>query len=188
VSCLDVGCTAEWHQRIVLAIYSSRIAVGVLAVAGLLAPGGSTRVAAAQGTKPTTSTMTVSGVDPYGMNCTVAGPWVTQGKGPTGTVNFTDSTAKQTIGTATLGSPSLARFAAPLYSPASGLVIASGDFNRDGNLDVVLADTSSSSLIVLLGQGNGKFQAPMSYPLPSPGGPNAGYGGIVAVRCAGERR
>jgi hypothetical protein len=45
--------------------------------------------------------------------------------------------------------------------------IASGDFNGDGKLDLVVANAGSSfgtTVSVLLGNGDGTFQAPVSYP------------------------
>ncbi len=41
--------------------------------------------------------------------------------------------------------------------------IAAGDFNRDGKLDLVAANYSSSSVSVLLGNGNGTFQPKVDY-------------------------
>jgi hypothetical protein len=47
----------------------------------------------------------------------------------------------------------------------AGAMVA-GDFNRDGNLDVSIAFYSSpGSVMVLLGNGNGTFKAPVSYPV-----------------------
>ncbi len=47
--------------------------------------------------------------------------------------------------------------------------VATGDFDRDGNLDLVLASSSSCGATVLLGKGNGSFQPPQSYAFgPSP--------------------
>jgi FG-GAP-like repeat/FG-GAP repeat len=45
--------------------------------------------------------------------------------------------------------------------------IASGDFNGDGKLDLVVANAGSSfgtTVSVLMGNGNGTFKAPVSYP------------------------
>lgn len=44
------------------------------------------------------------------------------------------------------------------------LWIAIGDFNRDGNLDLVTANTSGSSISILLGNGDGTFQSHVDYP------------------------
>jgi hypothetical protein len=41
--------------------------------------------------------------------------------------------------------------------------MAVGDFNRDGNLDLVVADYASNDIKVLLGNGDGKFQLAGSY-------------------------
>lgn len=42
--------------------------------------------------------------------------------------------------------------------------LALGDFDRDGKVDVAVANTSSNNLSILLGLGNGQFGAPMTYP------------------------
>jgi hypothetical protein len=47
--------------------------------------------------------------------------------------------------------------------------IAMGDFNHDGHLDLAVSDARSSSVIVLLGAGNGSFQQAWSFPLPMRG-------------------
>src|SRR5208337_1859750 len=39
----------------------------------------------------------------------------------------------------------------------------SGDFNRDGALDVVTANEGSNDVSILLGNGDGTFQAPILY-------------------------
>jgi hypothetical protein len=41
--------------------------------------------------------------------------------------------------------------------------IAVGDFNGDGNLDVVTANTLDNTISVLMGRGDGTFQAPVNY-------------------------
>jgi hypothetical protein len=43
-----------------------------------------------------------------------------------------------------------------------------GDFNRDGKLDVAMADSVTASVWVYLGSGNGKFAAPVKYDTPNP--------------------
>src|SRR5262249_50659490 len=51
----------------------------------------------------------------------------------------------------------------PAISSAAGVnpsSLAVGDFNADGKLDVVTANPSSFDVSVLLGNGNGRFQAP----------------------------
>jgi hypothetical protein len=47
--------------------------------------------------------------------------------------------------------------------------IAVGDFKHDGILDLAVSDTSSSSVTILLGSGNGSFQHAWSFPLPMKG-------------------
>ena len=42
--------------------------------------------------------------------------------------------------------------------------VALGDFNKDGNLDAAVTDPISDTLYVLLGDGDGTFQTPHSYP------------------------
>jgi hypothetical protein len=41
--------------------------------------------------------------------------------------------------------------------------VSAGDFNKDGNLDLVVANTGGNSIAVLLGNGNGNFQPPVKY-------------------------
>src|SRR5688500_2488195 len=42
--------------------------------------------------------------------------------------------------------------------------IAAGDFNGDGNIDLVTANLTSNGVSVLLGNGAGIFSAPMNFP------------------------
>lgn len=41
--------------------------------------------------------------------------------------------------------------------------VSVGDFNKDGNVDLVVANTGGDSIEVLLGNGNGTFQSPVKY-------------------------
>jgi hypothetical protein len=59
-------------------------------------------------------------------------------------------------------------FSAPIVSPASVLanVATLGDFNNDGNLDVVTLSYKSNNISLMLGDGTGSFIAPISIPDP----------------------
>ena len=47
--------------------------------------------------------------------------------------------------------------------------IAVGDFNRDGKLDLVIANSEGNSVGVLLGNGDGSFGSPAVYTTRIPG-------------------
>ena len=56
----------------------------------------------------------------------------------------------------------------PAITLASGLTagfqgLAAGDFNGDGNLDLAVSDSDSSTIQILLGNGDGTFQPPLAY-------------------------
>ncbi len=59
--------------------------------------------------------------------------------------------------------PAWAQFEArsTVAMPGESVAIATGDFNRDGKLDLVVAD---SGLSIALGNGDGTFKAPKTYP------------------------
>ena len=71
--------------------------------------------------------------------------------------------------------------------------IASGDVNKDGNLDFVVTNTADSKASVLIGNGGGTFQPPVSFPVGScpvavalaslDGGTNLD---LIIIRCTGS--
>ncbi len=130
--------------------------------------------AGAQGT-PTTSTLTVTGSQPYNLSCNVG--WLqANGAGPTGTVTFTDVTTGQTLATETLGAPTPARYFAesvvPL--PSGGGAAAVGDFNGDGIPDLITTD--AANIYVLPGNGDGTFKPAITTPVNVSGSPGLGGG------------
>jgi uncharacterized protein (TIGR03437 family) len=67
-------------------------------------------------------------------------------------------------GDGTLEAPSV-------YGSTNGFTsLATGDFNKDGKLDLIMTGNNSttSSLSVMFGIGNGQFQAPVNVPAPGP--------------------
>src|SRR6266699_1504767 len=62
----------------------------------------------------------------------------------------------------------------PLFNPQTEYVAGSqqgpsnivvGDFNGDGKLDLAVTDYSNNNVSVLLGNGDGTFQAPRTFPV-----------------------
>ena len=51
---------------------------------------------------------------------------------------------------------------------ASPLFMATGDFNQDGKVDVVVTSSGANTVTLLLSNGDGTFQLAINIPLPSP--------------------
>ena len=64
--------------------------------------------------------------------------------------------------------------------------LALGDFNADGNLDVVAERASDNTLSVLLGQGDGTFQPPAALLLPGGTLPHARFMGVGDINNDGR--
>jgi hypothetical protein len=56
-------------------------------------------------------------------------------------------------------------FQNPINSGSGGIGIATGDFNRDGNLDLAVEDTFLGETDILLGKGDGTFVLNATYPM-----------------------
>ena len=131
-------------------------------------------------TIPTVSMLSAnSGQVPSNLTCTVSGLLKPGTPAPSGTVTFTDLTQNQMLGAAPLAGPatfSLQPYGAPSPSVSgfdNQLVASSvptGDFNGDGIPDLAFAyqiPTTGVDLMVgvMLGNGDGTFQAPTTIDL-----------------------
>lgn len=91
--------------------------------------------------------------------------------GPTGMVSFLDtSNANAVLGTSALGAAvpgfALAQAGGSPVAVGSGPYgMATGDFNGDGLVDLVVQNYYSGTVSVLLGKGDGTFQAQVTYPV-----------------------
>jgi N-acetylneuraminic acid mutarotase len=115
---------------------------------------------------PGTTTLTITGSNPYSMTCLVSVPVLPSVTGPTGKVTFTDSSMGQTLGTVTLGAATIARSFQAAATYKAGDVptgIAFGDFNGDGKLDLVITNNADASVSILLNNGDGTFHPQVVY-------------------------
>ena len=126
----------------------------------------STQTLTVSGTYATTTTISASGVPGnYTLTGTVVGTG-SRALSPTGSVEFVDTTASSTLGSAALGAATLAEAFASPAAYATGAMpfpVAVGDFNGDGILDLAVANWSDNTVSVLLGNSDGTFQAQVSY-------------------------
>ncbi len=118
----------------------------------------------------TSTSITASGTSPgpYTLTATVAGFGTTP---PVGTVTFSQTSNSMTVGSQALN-PATLEFTF-LTAPGSPVPVGFepeisvlGDFNNDGILDIAVADNATNAISILLGNGDGTFQAPTTL-LPS---------------------
>jgi len=99
-----------------------------------------------------------------GPTAVAAGDFNGDGKTDLAVTNYTDNTVSILLG----NGDGTFQPAVTYPTGANGsLAIAAGDFNHDGNLDLAVAANgcvtcSSGSIVVLLGNGDGTFQAPIT--------------------------
>src|SRR5688500_16059146 len=88
---------------------------------------------------------------------------------PRGAISFTMRTRHFFLGVLVVFSPTLMA-ACPDFMTAADYAagskpagVAAGDFNRDGRLDLAVANQDSNNVSILLGNGSGTFAAPVNY-------------------------
>ncbi len=147
------------------------------AFAGTATVAGSTSAIAAlavTGTNPSATAIAQGGgLGDYSLTATVAGAG---SAAPTGTVSYLDTTSGSAVlGTASLGGGPAAFGLLNVSNPAvsqSMDAVAVGDFNGDGNPDLAVANFSSNTIAILLGNGKGGF-TPAPAVLPTGNNPIA---------------
>ncbi len=152
------------------------LGTGTYSIVAMLQP---SHVALLSASAPATLTVdanasyfSLSGITSSGApgNYTLTGIVVAYGKHvPTGTDSFLDSDVGNAIvATAALDPASLGFILRS--APASPATVGQrpqntvlGDFNNDGRLDLAVTNSSANTISVLLGNGDGSFQAPTTY-------------------------
>jgi FG-GAP-like repeat len=121
-------------------------------------------------TAPSTTTIAQGG-DPgsYSLTATVTG---VGGTAPSGTITFLDNDNPDNplLTTAALV-PSVTALGPAVIQPmtfASPQALAAGDFKGDGILDLAIGSSSSNSLTIFLGKGDGTFTTGETLPLAAP--------------------
>ncbi|HEX4786243.1 MAG TPA: Ig-like domain repeat protein [Candidatus Sulfotelmatobacter sp.] len=115
---------------------------------------------------PSTTTISASG---SANNYTLTGTVAAFGKPvPTGTVSFLDTTTGNSVLAAVALDPNSLGFtmAPATDSPAvdgSPYFATTGDFNNDGKIDLAVPNGSTSTVGILLGNGDGTFQSQVTY-------------------------
>ena len=120
----------------------------------------------------TTMTATAgTGSNNYNLSASVFG---NGNAAPTGTVSFLDTANSDALlGTATLGAGTAGFSIFNVSSPTTGTApdsVAVGDFNGDGIPDLAVANEDSSTVTILLGNGDGTFTPTATSPATG-GGP-----------------
>ena len=132
------------------------------------------------GTEPTLTTLSAT---PDGSNYDFTASVFGFGfPAPTGTASFTDLTTLTNLGSVGIVGPGMSSFqpAAPFHTGAQPFFVASGDFNRDGILDLAVTNFTDGTVSVLLGNGDGTFQPQQTY------GAGASPIGIVVADFNGD--
>ena len=92
------------------------------------------------------------------------------------TVQVKDSASPQNIGTQALALRLISPFSfnqTPYATGTNPTAVISEDFNKDGKLDLAIANTGAGTVSILLGNGDGTFTAAQSSPLAAGTNPQA---------------
>ena len=98
------------------------------------------------------------------LGCTKEAPAVAASSGVGGMGSATSSVATGGGGMGGGGMPPMLSFATPVsYDVGGARSVTAGDWNGDGKLDLAVANFESANVSILLGNGNGTFQAKVDY-------------------------